>query len=54
MNRERLLLSLATAAVAVLAYHIIFVRGGFLSGLAVGILVVHVVVEWSQTQRRED
>jgi hypothetical protein len=47
MRKERLMLLLATAAVAYLFYHVVFVGGGFLSGLAVGLLVVYLVVEWS-------
>ncbi len=52
MNREVSLLTLATLAVAVLAYYVVAVSGGFLSGTAIGILFVYVVIQWSHLRRR--
>ena len=51
MSREVSLLTLATIAVAVLTYQVVAVCGGFLSGTAIGILFVYIVIQWSHMRR---
>lgn len=51
MRRELILLTLATVSVVILAYHVITVSDGFLSGTAIGILFVYIVIEWSRVRR---
>ncbi len=46
MQKQRVMLLLATAAVAYLFYHVVFVGGGFLSGVAVGLHGVHIGDGW--------